>query len=393
MRKFLSFFAAAALLAAAAPATTHAARANDLVMCADFTAVYYLGEDGKRYVFPNENIFFSWYNDFDDVVTISCDDLASFPLGDRVVYQAGTRLVKMPSVATVYVVEDNGMLRAIESEEQAEALFGEDWSDRVDDVSEAFWPSFDVGEPLEDGEVPEGTIMKDAEGNLFRMDDGEAVEIDAVLDTDDEENLEDHAIELEDLEERLGVALALTRVDAEQAIEVLTEILEKLKAVRIDDEDEVEFEDVDEIEDTDSALEDAKDAIDDAKAEIADAEEDLAEDAADGKDVSGAEAYMTSADEHLAAAEAALAAGDYEAAEEHADEAKHDAMWARGKAVESIDEDDDAEDEENVAEDDDDESDSDVDEDTNDDDSEDQEDDEDESDDESDDTSEDESED
>lgn len=390
MRKFLSFFAAAALLAAAAPATTHAARANDLVMCPDFTAVYYLGEDGKRYVFPNENIFFSWYNDFDDVVTISCEDLASFPLGDRVVYQAGTRLVKMPSVATVYVVEDDGVLRAIESEEQAEALFGEDWSDRVDDVSEAFWPSFDVGEPLEDGEVPEGTIMKDAEGNLFRMDNGEAVEIDAVLDTDDEENLEDHAIELEDLEERLGVALALTRVDAEQAIEVLTEILEKLKAVRIDDEDEVEFEDVDEIEDTDSALEDAKDAIDDAKAEIADAEEDLAEDAADGKDVSGAEAYMTSADEHLAAAEAALAAGDYEAAEEHADEAKHDAMWARGKAVESIDEDA-AEDEEDVAEDDDDstedeedvsdddESDNDADEDTSDDDSEDQEDNEDES--------------
>ena len=27
-------------------------------------AVYYLADDGKRYVFPNERIYFSWYEDF-----------------------------------------------------------------------------------------------------------------------------------------------------------------------------------------------------------------------------------------------------------------------------------------------------------------------------------------
>ena len=251
MNKVLSIAALAALLSSSFP--THqafAAGANDLVMCPDFSAVYYVGDDGNRYVFPNEKIYLSWYSDFSSVKTISCDDLASFPIGDRLVYQAGTRLVKIPSDPSVYAVESNGVLREIPDEDIAKKLYGDDWSDRVDDVSEAFWSSFTVGAVLEDGEVPEGTVFADADGNLFREEhDGSATEIDTALDADKEKVLKEHALHIDDVEARLGVALALTNVDNQAAIDVLQSIIDDLKPKHVDDEDHVDVPEVDEIED------------------------------------------------------------------------------------------------------------------------------------------------
>lgn len=346
MKNIALLSAIALILSATAPLhSSLAANSGDLIKCPDFSSVYYLAEDGKRYVFPNEHMYFSWYSDFDDVRTVSCADLAALPLGDRIVYQAGTKLIKMPSDPSVFVVESDGLLREIPDEDTAEALFGDDWSERVDDVSEAFWSSFTVGEPLSEDEVPEGTILKDDSGNLFRVeDDGSATEIDSVLSAEQEDILEDHAIALNDIEERLGLAMALTRVDAEAAIEVLEALIAELKTIKVEHEDEVEIEDLDEIEDEDEQNDDAKDAISDAEEEIAKAESDIAEDKAEGKDVSASESLLADAREKLAQAEAALASSDFDNAETQADDARHDAMWARGKAVDSIDNDDESDD-------------------------------------------------
>ena len=343
---FSTFFVTALFVGATLP--LHAVRAastGDLVKCKDYSAVYYLAEDGARYVFPNEQIYLSWYPDFHDVKTISCADLATLPLGDRIVYQAGTRLVKIPSDPSVFAVEDDGVLREIPNEATAIALFGSDWSLRVDDVSEAFWSSFTAGEPLAEDEIPEGTVIEDEDGDLFRVeDDGTATEIGAVLTTDQEAVLEEHALFLDDIEERLGVALALTRVDATAAIAVLEYLIARLRTVGVEDDEAVDVGDFDEAEDEDDAEEDAQDAIDDAIEEIAEAEGDIAEDAADGKEVTASETLLVSAREHLAMAQDALTAGDIASAEEHGDEARHDAMWARGKAVDSIDDEGDDED-------------------------------------------------
>ena len=48
--------AIAALLFAVSliPATVDAAQTEDLIKCPDFSSVYYLAEDGKRHVFPND---------------------------------------------------------------------------------------------------------------------------------------------------------------------------------------------------------------------------------------------------------------------------------------------------------------------------------------------------
>ena len=190
------------------------------------------------------------------------------------------------------------MLREIPDEAIAIALFGSDWSLRVDDVSEAFWSSFTVGEPLVEDEIPEGTIIKDENGDLFRVeDDGTATEIGVVLTTDQEDVLEDHALFIDDIEEQLGVALALTRIDATAAIAVLEGLIARLRTVGINEDAVVDVEDFDEQEDEDDVTEDAQDAINDAIEEIAQAENDIAEDANDGKDVTASNALLVSARE------------------------------------------------------------------------------------------------
>lgn len=345
MKKIISSIAVFSLFAVALPAgSVHAAGADDLVKCPDFSAVYYLGDDGERYVFPNENIFFSWFPDFSEVKTVSCDDLASFPIGDRLVYQPGTSLVKIPSDPSVYAVESDGVLREIPDEDTAKALFGDDWAERVDDVSEAFWPSFTVGEPLEDGEVPEGTVLDDGEGSLYRVNaDGSATEIDVVLDTDEEDVLESHAIPLDDIERRLGVAMALVTVDADAAIAVLEQLLAELKPIAHDAEHQKTVADVSEMSDDHSTQEHAKHAIEKANEEIEKAQEDLLRDTADGMDVTLREASLALAESAVDTAQASYAAADYASAITQAKSARRSAQVARGKAVDHIHEDDDGE--------------------------------------------------
>lgn len=318
-----------------------AANAGDLIKCPEFDSVYYLADDGERYVFQNEKVFYSHYENFDDVAVIACDDLADLPIGGVVFYQAGTKLVKIPSDPTVYVVEENGMLRPLASEEQAVELFGEDWAERVDDLSEAFFGPYEVGEELADGELPEGTVLEDENDNLLRINaEGLAQEIEGIVSADVAALLRDFALSLTEVSDDLEIEIEIeTEDELDEATKI--EIKIKLEAVEIEDEDEVEIEDIDELGDS---QDDANDAISDAQEEIADATTQIAEDSAAGLDVSEREAQLAEAQSSLAEAQAALAAGDYLLAEELADDADdlaHDAREDREDETEDDNEDED----------------------------------------------------
>lgn len=111
-------------------------------------AVYYCGNDGKRYVFPNERIFFSWFSDFGAVKRISNVELATIPIGGNVTYRPGTRLIKIMTDPKVYAISRGGLLRWVPSESEARKLFGADWNRQIDDVSDAFFVNYRIGEPI-----------------------------------------------------------------------------------------------------------------------------------------------------------------------------------------------------------------------------------------------------
>lgn len=122
--------------------------AGSLIRTEEFTAVYYCGRDGGRYVFQNESAFFSWFDDFDDVTFITSDEMGSIPIRGTVTYKPGTALVKLLSVPKVYAVAKDGTLRWVTSPTMAASLFGDSWATLVRDLPDGFYPAYNFGEEI-----------------------------------------------------------------------------------------------------------------------------------------------------------------------------------------------------------------------------------------------------
>jgi hypothetical protein len=121
---------------------------GSLVKSTSTSAVYYCGANGKRYVFPNDRIYFTWYRDFKSVTTITAEQLADIPLGGNVTYRPGVKMVKVESVPNVYAVDKGGVLRWITTPTIASGLYGKDWAKQVDDLSIAFFGNYQMGAPV-----------------------------------------------------------------------------------------------------------------------------------------------------------------------------------------------------------------------------------------------------
>ncbi|KPJ84969.1 hypothetical protein AMJ57_04875 [Parcubacteria bacterium SG8_24] len=125
-----------------------AAPPTDTLIKASSDAVYYHAADGKRYVFPNQKTYQSWFSDFSGVVTVTDTELASLPLGGNVTYRPGIRMIKIVSDPKVYAVARGGVLRWVSSETVARTLYGEAWNTLIDDVSDAFFVNYTMGAPI-----------------------------------------------------------------------------------------------------------------------------------------------------------------------------------------------------------------------------------------------------
>ncbi|MFH1632270.1 MAG: YCF48-related protein [bacterium] len=111
-------------------------------------AVYYYGDDGKRHAFPNEKVYFTWYDNFDGVIIVTDEFMASISLGRNITYHPGTKMVKFQTMHTVYAVSAGGVLRAIASESVAQDLYGTAWNQQIDDISDAFYRNYSFGDGI-----------------------------------------------------------------------------------------------------------------------------------------------------------------------------------------------------------------------------------------------------
>lgn len=122
---------------------------GSLIRGTTFSAVYYVGEDGFRYVFPNDKTYFTWYSDFSSVETISDEMLAKIQMGGNVTYQPHMRMVKIQSDPKTYYVAFNGTLRWITSEAVAEAAYGPEWNTKIDDIPDGFFTNYTIGDSVD----------------------------------------------------------------------------------------------------------------------------------------------------------------------------------------------------------------------------------------------------
>lgn len=120
--------------------TTVTLTAGDVIRGASTKNVFYYAADGKRYTFPTDKVFYSWYKDWSMVKVVSDAQLGGITIGGTVAYRPGTNLVKIQTDPKVYAVEANGTLRWVETEAIAKALWGNDWAKRVHDVDPSIFP-------------------------------------------------------------------------------------------------------------------------------------------------------------------------------------------------------------------------------------------------------------
>jgi len=141
----------AALLGRPAPAQPPESSlpSGRLIKTAFSPAVYYLGGDGRRYVFPNEKTFRSWFPVAPAIRVISRDEMARYQLGGNVTYRPGVRMLKIQTDPKIYAVSRNGLLRHVTSEAVAEGLYGPAWNTMIDDISEAFFINYRVGPAIQ----------------------------------------------------------------------------------------------------------------------------------------------------------------------------------------------------------------------------------------------------
>lgn len=140
------------LLGYAAVVWRSKAEAADLIsgdlIKASHPSVYYYGANGKRYVFPNERTFKSWYADFSGVKKITDTELAAIAIGGNVTYRPGVKMVKIETDPKVYALGKGGVLRWIATEEVARALYGANWARQIDDLPDEFFTNYTVGSPI-----------------------------------------------------------------------------------------------------------------------------------------------------------------------------------------------------------------------------------------------------
>jgi parallel beta-helix repeat protein len=133
---------------------------SDVIKSVNSNSVFVVTSEGKRNVFPHETVFRSYFTDFNNIKAVSDNIISQLPIGKNITMRPGTNLIKLQTNPSVYAVEPGGIIRMLENEEMAATFFGENWAHRVVDVSDAFWPDYIEGDPLESGIFPTATVLR-----------------------------------------------------------------------------------------------------------------------------------------------------------------------------------------------------------------------------------------
>lgn len=138
--------------------------AGDYIKVSGGSTIYFVDEDMTRRPFFDEQTYFTYEDDFSAVVEVSSATLSEFTMGAPMMPKAGAVLVKIQSVAKVYLVEEAAdgsyELRWVTSEDIAEEMFGTNWSSYVVDVDVTLFSRYEEGEDVEDAYEVDTDSMK-----------------------------------------------------------------------------------------------------------------------------------------------------------------------------------------------------------------------------------------
>lgn len=149
----LSFFAWQQVFAT----TTYPA--GSLITCGKARAVYYVANNGKRYVFPNKQTYLSWYptdKRFTRVQSTTVDQCRQMAFGGNVTKRPGVYLLKTKYDPEVYAVDGSNTLRHVTDAAILRTWYPSPRANRPDrgwekvlrNEPEQFWNDYVIGEPI-----------------------------------------------------------------------------------------------------------------------------------------------------------------------------------------------------------------------------------------------------
>lgn len=134
--------------------------------------VYYYA-NSKKYPFPNEKVYLSWYPDFKSVIIkkIAAVDVGDVAWGTNVRYRPGTRMIKVPDDLKVYAVTTGGKACWVKDEDVAKKFYGATWNKKIDDLLASLFVGTYRNDPTCDltlnSKYPTGTILSMNSKNYY----------------------------------------------------------------------------------------------------------------------------------------------------------------------------------------------------------------------------------
>ena len=101
---------------------------GSVIKTADRSSIYYYGSDGYRHAFPNERVYWSWYDNYDDLHIVTTAFMESLPIGKNVTFRPGSVLVRFTTDNNVYAVDKGTRLRKYVSTYLALLDYGNNWT-------------------------------------------------------------------------------------------------------------------------------------------------------------------------------------------------------------------------------------------------------------------------
>ncbi len=103
-----------------------------LLKCHGEPEVYSVTSGDDLKLFPNEETFYAWGNDFDDVREISCSRLNDYDVVGTWTYSRASYLVQFYNQPGVYTLDNGEYLRLIPDEYTAKRMYGSNWVSLID---------------------------------------------------------------------------------------------------------------------------------------------------------------------------------------------------------------------------------------------------------------------
>ncbi len=136
--------------------------------------VYYLDQNNFRHLFPTATVYYSWYNNFNQVQELSLKQLEQYPLAENITVRSGVNIVSFKTDPNFYGVEIGGVLRKFQNYSVIEEIFGPDWSRRVIELPDGFFGDYRLGEEIQESfQLPDGIVYQlDSDGRYYYKRNG-----------------------------------------------------------------------------------------------------------------------------------------------------------------------------------------------------------------------------